>query len=419
MSAAHRRAQHVLATDDTQVAIESQATPSPNTAQHPAGSGGATGATNSGDQQPDQVKPPPPPLIPGWAWLLLVAMLWGTYAPTLRLIYAQPEPPSPASLLFVRTIVCAGTLMLVDAVRRPLQQQQQQQGSPRTPARHSSMLMPKPSPAEHHGTNPVTSMLNETLPIMWMGGVELGVLKFAGEATQALGLQHTTAVRGAFLIQATSLCTPLIAAAAGDRLRRVVLGAAVVAAAGAVLMTTPGDGAMMMAMSTTASSSSSSSTMPLNSGDSLILLAAFFYSLSTFRLSKYAERFTDHVRFAAWKTVAGTIVAAVWVVTDQGGMGFTQGWSTSTWVGTVWLALGPGALATYAQLAGQRALPASESQVLYSSTPLWSAVLSAVLLDEGGFGSPLEFVGGVLIVVAGVVAAVGGRIGGGRRGGSV
>lgn len=238
-----------------------------------------------------------------------------------------------------------------------------------------------------------------------MGGVELGVLKFAGEATQALGLQHTTAVRGAFLIQATSLVTPLIAAAAGDRLRRVVLGAALMAAAGAVLMTAPGGDVISFTSSSPLSTSTS-----VNSGDSLILLATVFYSLSTFRLSKYAERFPSHVRFAAWKSVAGTVVATVWVLTDQGGLGFTHGWDSAVvWAGTLWLALGPGALATYAQLAGQKSLGASEAQVLYSSTPLWSALLSVLLLDEGGFGSPLELVGGVLIVVAGVVAAAGGK----------
>lgn len=320
----------------------------------------------------DPQSPRPAPRVPGWAWLTLVAILWGSYAPALRLIYALPDPPSPASLLFVRTVVCAAALLIVDALRGP---------SP--PTRRGVTTTPKDG-----------NVLNATLPLMWMGGVELGVLKFAGEATQALGLQHTTAIRGAFLIQATSLITPMIATAAGMPLSRRILAAAVVAAAGAVLMT---------ARNVDAADASAS----LNTGDPLILLAACFYSLSTFRLGKYAVRFPDEfVRFAAWKTLAGVTVAACWVL-SEGPRSLAHGWGDPVaWGGTLWLALGPGALATYAQLAGQRAVGASEAQVVYSSTPLWSALLSVVLLEEGGLTSGWEYVGGLLIVLAGVAAAV-------------
>lgn len=333
------------------------------------------------DDQPPSPGNPDGPTIPGWAWLTLVAILWGSYAPTLRLIYALPNPPSPASLLFVRTVVCAVALLAVDAVHQT------------SPAAAKKIPQNEAIPSLSSHTN--NNLLNVTLPLMWMGGAELGVLKFAGEATQALGLQHTTAIRGAFLIQATSLITPLITAAAGSPLSRRIIAAAVVAAAGAVLMTAQ------------TSVDAHAAAEAVNSGDPLILLAACFYSMSTFRLGKYAGRFPDqYVRFAAWKTLAGVTVAAVWLF-SQGPLSIARGWGDPVAVGgTLWLALGPGALATYAQLAGQRAVGASEAQVVYSSTPLWSALLTAVLLDEGGLTSGWEYVGGVLIVLAGVAAAV-------------
>lgn len=329
------------------------------------------------DDDPPSSRPDDPGCIPGWVWLSLVAVLWGSYAPTLRLIYSLPNPPSPASLLFVRTVVCAAALLAVDALRP---------SSSSSPTKQPRVSAPTP-------TKRPNNVLNATLPLMWMGGAELGVLKFAGEATQALGLQNTTAIRGAFLIQSTSLITPIIAAAAGMPLTRRVIAAAVLAAAGAVLMTAP---------------TNNSGTMDaLNTGDPLILLAAFFYSLSTFRLGKYAGRYPDrYVRFAAWKTLAGVTVAAAWVLLE-GPLSFTRGWDNPiAWGGTLWLALGPGALATYAQLAGQRSVGASEAQVVYSSTPLWSALLTAVLLEEGGLTSGWEYVGGLLIVLAGVAAAL-------------
>lgn len=56
-------------------------------------------------------------------------------------------------------------------------------------------------------------------------------------------------------------------------------------------------------------------------------------------------------------------------------------------------------------LQGQSSVPAAQAQVLYSSTPLWSALLAALLLSGGEAMSPLGWAGGLAIVIASLVAA--------------
>ncbi|KXZ43851.1 hypothetical protein GPECTOR_79g130 [Gonium pectorale] len=71
----------------------------------------------------------------------MVPVLWGTYNPTIRYLYAEENPLDPASLTAVRTTVSAVALLLLplastlyqgarDAWKRRRHQQQQQQDSP-------------------------------------------------------------------------------------------------------------------------------------------------------------------------------------------------------------------------------------------------------------------------------------------------
>lgn len=54
---------------------------------------------------------------------------------------------------------------------------------------------------------------------------------------------------------------------------------------------------------------------------------------------------------------------------------------------------------------GQATVPAAQSQVIYSSVPVWSALLAFGLMPEETMGVTGYF-GGVLIVVAGLLAIV-------------
>lgn len=55
------------------------------------------------------------------------------------------------------------------------------------------------------------------------------------------------------------------------------------------------------------------------------------------------------------------------------------------------------------QLQGQATVPAAQSQVIYSSVPVWSALLAFVFMPEETMGLT-GYVGGAVIVVAGLLA---------------
>ncbi|MEW5306166.1 MAG: hypothetical protein WDW36_008653 [Sanguina aurantia] len=199
-------------------------------------------------------------------------------------------------------------------------------------------------------------------------------------------------------------------------------------------------------------------------GEGLLLCACVFFSLGTVRLGMYAPRMDSlqlalvkkltlasaSLSWAAWNqqaihTAAASLTSAVALAalgtaataadaasagpavaaaadaataaTAAAGAG--AGWlpaqlldrSASSWALIVYSSLGPGALATYLQAAGQAKVPATQAQVIYSLTPLWSALLAYLVLGDEGMG-PVAYVGGATIVAAGLIAASSQGLGG-------
>lgn len=70
-------------------------------------------------------------------------------------------------------------------------------------------------------------------------------------------------------------------------------------------------------------------------------------------------------------------------------------------------ALGPGALATVLQTKGQGTVAAAQAQVFYSLTPVWAALLAKTCLQGEEMG-PLAWLGGCVIIVASIGAAISG-----------
>ncbi|KAL3156670.1 hypothetical protein ABBQ38_000951 [Trebouxia sp. C0009 RCD-2024] len=178
-------------------------------------------------------------LVTGQLCLCGVAILWGSYSPVVRYIYSCPGPPTPAALTAVRTVIQAVALLISDVVLR------QQQGgylhkakalrgaaSPRLSRTYESYPAPVGTALSW-----LTNALQSTSSKLWIAGAELGFWNFCGSTFQALGLQYTSATRGAFLIQATSLLTPVMAALAGEKPSRGVWLGCCCTLAGTVLIT--------------------------------------------------------------------------------------------------------------------------------------------------------------------------------------
>ena len=215
-------------------------------------------------------------LVTGQLCLCGVAILWGSYSPVVRYIYSCPGPPTPAALTAVRTVIQAVALLISDVIVR-----QQQLTSPQKVRARRNVMSPRVS--RNYDSYPeivgsalsrLSNALHSTSSKLWVAGVELGFWNFCGSTFQALGLQYTSATRGAFLIQvgrsqqwrksciwyacfeqlflalacmysmfpdtsmqATSLLTPVMAAMAGEETSRGVWLGCCCTLAGTVLIT--------------------------------------------------------------------------------------------------------------------------------------------------------------------------------------
>lgn len=78
-----------------------------------------------------------------------------------------------------------------------------------------------------------------------------------------------------------------------------------------------------------------------------------------------------------------------------------------SWAALGWSGLGPGAMASYLHVAGQRHVAPAEAQIIFSSKPLWAAGLAWLLLGGENLG-PQSWAGGAALAAAGLVAAGGG-----------
>lgn len=186
----------------------------------------------------------------------------------------------------------------------------------------------------------------------------------------------------------------------------------------------------------------------LPTGELYILSACLFYALTTVRLGKHAPRHAP-VNLAFIKVLTLAVSSALWLAAEgltarlataeadtasssSGSTGLSalaefdlgaaltsvhlpDGLNTPLgWSLLAYSALGPGAFATFLQAKGQSTTPAAQAQVILSSTPIWSAIVAALVLSGEGVGS-MTWAGGALILLAGVQVARSSAAGNGQR----
>ena len=187
----------------------------------------------------------------------------------------------------------------------------------------------------------------------------------------------------------------------------------------------------------------------LTDGDVLILLGAAFYAVCTTRISilsaplddsdsinEFSESSAEPVmdpnvrarRIVAAKVAALCFCAILWCTWDavHGHAPSTEwlvGISTTpmdgdnnfynhasevirqngkTWLLVLYVAWGPGVLASFLQTRGQSVLSAAPSQAILSMTPVWSALLAPPLLHEKGL-SQRGWSGAAVVLMAGLL----------------
>ena len=255
------------------------------------------------------------------------------------------------------------------------------------------------------------------------GGWELGSYLFVGNALQVVGLQTVPADRAAFLVQLTTVLVPLVAALSVGTLSAVPAQtwvACVIAFVGVSVMGID-DGGVGAGIS----GGNPLTLLHVSSGDLLIVLAAFSYTLHVVRLGVYAPRTAPLALASAKATTEALLSVAVVIIlaiignntfevpqfiqeTGQGVIGYFGALKTAAsenprlleisacailWTGWVTCAY-----TIYAQSFGQSRVSPTESNLIYTTQPLFSSLFAYFLLGEtlGAAG----YVGATLICAA-------------------
>ena len=325
--------------------------------------------------------------------LLTVPLAWGTYTPAVKYMY-EMEPAIPGF------VFSAGYYLVAAATLRLLLNLQA-----------NKPKVGKPEESE------------EGLDVR--GGWELGSYLFIGNALQVVGLQTVPADRAAFLVQLTTVLVPLVAALSVGALSAVpaqTWAACIVAFVGVSVMGIDdgGGGAGIVG------GTNPLTLLHVSQGDLLIVLAAFSYTLHVVRLGVYAPRTTPLALASAKATAEAILSVAVVIVlaiignnhtlelpqfiqeTGQGVIGYFDALETATSENPRLLEISAGAIlwtgwvtcayTIYAQSFGQSRVSPTESNLIYTTQPLFSSLFAYFLLGEtlGAAG----YLGATLICVA-------------------
>ena len=182
-------------------------------------------------------------------------------------------------------------------------------------------------------SNDPKSMPNITPGVEWRGGIELGLWLFLGSTVQITGIQSTTAISAAILVQTTTILVPLLDTLFVTRkpISTKLWISCIVALIGVIIVSSGGptansDSNIDMITSTITNTNTLDSvantcssdpwscamnnmihtftslpTIHMNTGDMLILLSAIFYSMHVIRLGTYANQ-VHPVRLAQVKS---------------------------------------------------------------------------------------------------------------------
>ena len=335
------------------------------------------------------------------ATLLSVPLLWATYNPAMRFIYASDASPSPAELTAVRMLIALVPFSLVLRSVAKDEARRAKDGALSSDGRKRDVLL------------------------LARGGAELGFLNAAGTAFQAFGLERTSATRAGFLLSTINVLVPLGAAATGQKVTPAVFLGVGLASVGVFISETSGLDRLFAPAAATnagdavvaaAASAGGVGDSNFGAGDACCLAAAALYSAFTVRLGTYAARL-DAAELSAAKALAMTALCVAWWGFERVAGASADGspasvsvlWSgeavelgvtsaVAIWSAVAYSALAPGALANVLQTRGQSTVPAAEAQLIFATTPVFNAAVAAVALGETATTNTL--VGGAVILAA-------------------
>ena len=355
--------------------------------------------------------------------LATVPMAWGTFEPAVRLVYKY-EPLMPPLVFSFAYYLVATSVLSIGKLWSAMETADRENGDaieveespPRTTANNFGFL--------------------SNLSLSTRGGIELGTYLFIGNALQVIGLKTVSSDRAAFLLQLTTIFVPLLKSVNGQYwISRQTWMACLVALMGVALIgLDDGEGLNFNILDTIQNQNHIPYSLPKFSvDDGFIVLAAIFYTFHCIKLETYARSTTSAVGLATakattemiWSGLAilvcilaanhqNDLPALVDVAKSSGekilsyGEYIQQQFSSGDFVAsggwpivglaTVWVGAITVAYTIYAQTFGQSKISAVTANLIYSSQPIFTALLAYFILGERL--GPNGYIGGMLIGVA-------------------
>eukprot|EP00930_Biecheleria_cincta_P098854 TRINITY_DN90504_c0_g1_i1.p1 TRINITY_DN90504_c0_g1~~TRINITY_DN90504_c0_g1_i1.p1 ORF type:complete len:489 (+),score=106.35 TRINITY_DN90504_c0_g1_i1:69-1469(+) len=229
-----------------------------------------------------------------------------------------------------------------------------------------------------------------------VSGVEIGLWCAVGYFTQAMGLPHTEASKGAFLCSLTMLVVPMVKFLQGQQVKPQIWGAVVVAVAGTALLLGLG---------------AEASLASLGYGELFCGATALGFGLMFARMDEYAkEPDYDVLGCTIWQVVTLAVCMIVWLLASAGPVEAVQQVTSllsggPEVLGTLfWVSLVTTAGVLYVETWAMERMDGAEAGIIFASEPVWATIFASLTLGEQ-IGAK-EGLGGLLIVLACILTQV-------------
>ena len=299
--------------------------------------------------------------LQGQIILVIVSFLYATFNISLRFVYSLPGPPSASAINASRQwMVLVSFLPLTLCREKPRREESTEEPSESTPRS------------------------------IWIAGAELAFWNFASLALFTLGLLTTPSARASFFGQTGVVLVPLISALLGEKLRFNAWLGCLTALLGLFLLS---------------HDETSATSVGFGIGDLLVLGGTVLWSLYIVRLSRIGGVY-DEIYLQGIKNFYLPFYYSAWflIATLRTGENLWPGWDNlMAWVVLGYSAVGPGTVADVLQQKGQKVVAATQSTLILSMEPIFTAILGRVILAEET--SWMEKLGGGLLILGALIAS--------------
>lgn len=331
-----------------------------------------------------------PKILKDYAILAIVPIVWGSYSPLVKGLYSTAEVVAPPPLIFnlMSYFVSSAALTAANYIS-------------------SRSNLGKLNASKPNLSSGSSTAISKRYSLEWRAGVELGLWLFLGSTVQISGIQLTTAIRAAILVQLTTILVPFFETILVNKkaISSKLWASCLIAMIGVITVSTD-VGSVNNSCSTFSWSCIDKSliafleNIKFNTGDLLVSLSAIFYSMHVIRLGKFASRVSP-VKLAQIKSITELTfsAAAISLVCIFGGndmnslakftsyievlrTSFVESGQIFVLLAVLWNGAFATALTTWAQTMGQRSVSPTTANLLYSSQPIWAALFSFSFLRE-------------------------------------